>query len=159
MSNPDTQLTRAQSHRGRLDVGKALKLYLGGTKEVDIARLHGVTKQSVNQALKPFKEIIKDPAQINAFEASRDAMLSGGMMRLLTSALDPRTIKKSSTLQLASAYGILFDKQRLVRGESTENVSIKSITMHLKGELDRLRDQEQALASVNDINELGEDLT
>jgi hypothetical protein len=39
-------------------------------------------------------------------------------------AMDPDKMEKSSTLQLASAGGIMFDKARLLKGESTQNVAM-----------------------------------
>lgn len=38
-------------------------------------------------------------------------------------AMTPEKIEKSSTLQLASAGGIMFDKARLLKGESTQNIA------------------------------------
>ncbi len=44
--------------------------------------------------------------------------------RLFNLAMSPEKIEKSSTLQLVTAGSILFDKHRLLAGESTSNTSI-----------------------------------
>jgi hypothetical protein len=124
----------------RLNTAKMVKLYFGGTPEADIARALNVSKQAVNQALKPYKSLIKDAGSLQAFEENRDKILTAGQAKLLSVALDPKVIKKSSTLQLVSSYGILFDKQRLIRGEATSNVNIKSLIQHNQAQLSGAKD-------------------
>jgi hypothetical protein len=128
------------SKRGKIDVSKALKLWAGGTPQADIARSLNSSESSVSQALKPFKNLIANPEALKAFEDQRDKILTGGQAKLLAAALNDKTIKKSSTLQLVSSYGILFDKQRLVRGEATSNVNIKSLIQHNQAQLSGAKD-------------------
>ena len=135
----------------RIDTSTALKQYINGYSQADIARMQGVTRQAVDQALRPFKAILSNPQSIQAFDNERDKLLSAGQAKLLVAALDGRAIKKSSTLQLASSFGILFDKQRLVRGESTDNIDVKSMVQYMMADRDKLQTRVRELNTIPDV--------
>lgn len=132
----------------KIDLSKAIKLRIekNNTYE-EIAKQFDVSKQAVEQRLKPYELMLGNPEQVSQFDRNKDHVLSAAQAKLLVSAIDPEKINKSSTLQLTTAFSQLFDKQRLIRGESTENLNIKSMAMHLKGQIDA---DEQALRELED---------
>ena len=107
----------------KIDVSKALKMYMAGVPQVDIAKVFGVSRQAVSNALKPFK--IKHPEAIQAYEQNKAELLSEKELMALE-ALDEEKLKKASGRDLAIIYGTLFDKNRLERGKSSQNLSIFS---------------------------------
>lgn len=135
----------------RVDIGKALKMRIekGMTYE-EIGNQFGVSKEAVYQGLKAFKNIISKPEEVQAYDKNRDYVISAAQYELLVAALHPERVNKSSTLQLTTAFSQLFDKQRLIRGESTDNINIKSITQHL---VDKIREREDRIASLSACND------
>ena len=101
----------------KIDLSRALKLYVGGATQAEIARIFGVTRQAVCLALKPFK--IHDPAIVRAYEANRGEILAAKELEALN-ALTPDKLEKASARDVATVFGILTDKQRLAAGKSTE---------------------------------------
>lgn len=118
----ETATAVEEKAQGRVDVGKALELLLRGCSYSEIGRMMNVSPQAVHKRMARFIAILDDPDIVRQFDSNMDMMLSGSMVKLLSAAVDDAKIKKSSTYQLAASFGILFDKQRLVRGQSTANV-------------------------------------
>lgn len=58
---------------------------------------------------------------IDNYISQRPAILQGLQEKILT-AIDVDTIKDASLLQRVTAYGVLYDKERLETGKSTQNV-------------------------------------
>lgn len=109
------------------DVGKALQLRL--VKHLtykQIALLCKVTKHTVMVGLKPLMSLLQDPQAITAFRENEAEILDS--IRLLAvqgmgeQLSDPKRRKSMDMLRLNNLYGTLFDKQRLMRGESTQIV-------------------------------------
>jgi len=137
-----------------IDRTKALTLSLKhGMSDSDIARLLNCSKQGVNGFLKPLRDLIKSPLSADEWNTHQESILSAAMQKVLLAATDSATVKKSSTLQLASAYGIFFDKQRLIRGESTSNVSVRSVSERIMSDIQRLEHELQAQAVVSSASD------
>lgn len=137
-----------------VDVGRALELRLKGASYQEIADIQGVTKQAVNSRLAAFKLLLNDPDAVNAIDAQRDKILTAGLGKLLLATLDDRAIKRCSTLQLASSYGILFDKQRLIRGESTNNIDVRSVLQHLHASAQAIRERINSVQDDTQCNDM-----
>lgn len=54
-------------------------------------------------------------------------------------------INKMSSFQLAGISGLAYDKARLADGLSTENISIRGMIDHIKGERDKVREMRESL--------------
>jgi predicted transcriptional regulator len=114
--------------RSKIDVGKAFELRMKGMQVKDIAKLMGVTPGAVTLRLQAFSKVLKNPNNIKVYDDNIDKILSAAQLELVSSALSRDKIKKAATYQLVASYGILFDKQRLVRGQSTANVAYQDMT-------------------------------
>ena len=108
-------------------LAKVLKLrFVDSISVPDIAKLMGLGIQVVRGMIEPFKVIMENPEQIRQFKKYEPHILDGvrmlmvqGMMDQLT---DEKRRKKMDLSRLTYGFGILYDKQRLERGESTANV-------------------------------------
>lgn len=100
--------------------------YVQGHTYPDMEEITGLSQHEIKKRLHPFKVIMEDPDRIKAFKLNEPHILDAirmlaldGMYSLLS---DPKSVKGMKPHQLALAYGIMFDKARLERGESTQNV-------------------------------------
>ena len=110
--------------RSAWDTGKALQLRL--VKHLSYSQigvLLNVSKQTVVKGLKPLLNLLENPEMVSAFRESEadlmDAVRLLAMQAMGEQLSDPKRRKKLDMLRLNNLYGTLFDKQRLVRGEST----------------------------------------
>ena len=116
---------RITAKRSGWDVGKALQLrvvkHLSFTQ---IGVLLNVTRHVVREGLKPLLSLLENPKMVSAFRESEadlmDAVRMLAMQAMGEQLSDPKRRKKLDMLRLNNLYGTLFDKQRLVRGESTQ---------------------------------------
>lgn len=129
----------------KIDVGKALELRLKGLSYEEIGKQFGCSKVAVFDRLKRFRNMLDDPDSIKVYEDNTSKLLSNAQVSLLSAALNPDTVKKSSTLQLLSGYGILFDKQRIINNLSTANISIRDNAVRLS---DMRTDLEKQIAEM-----------
>lgn len=141
-SDPVPQVQSSVEKINRVDIAKAIKLILvQGMPQADVARSMGVSDQAVNQALKPLKALLNNPLPTQVYNDRKEEILDAAMSKMLVHSLEPERLKKMSTYQLIGSFGILFDKQRLVRGESTSNFDIRSQSVYLGREIDKLRQE------------------
>ena len=115
---------RATPKKKAWDVGKALQLRLVKHLTYEqVAALMGVSKHAVINGLKPLMKLLQDPQAVTAFRENEAEILDS--IRLLAvqgmgeQLSDPKRRKSMDMLRLNNLYGTLFDKQRLMRGEST----------------------------------------
>ena len=106
-------------------------IYLYGMKLThdEIAEKLGVTRSSVTNRLSKLKQespellIAKDVQEFRKQETDDLA----NMRRMILAALKQKLVKTNlsqvSLQQLGAIYGILFDKDRLLRGEATEHIA------------------------------------
>ena len=85
----------------------------------EIAELVGRTKQTVHKRLQPYVEDINN---LQSFKDHRADILAVHQARLLNS-LTPDAIKECSPYQRVGMFGILYDKERIERGMSTQNIA------------------------------------
>ena len=101
------------------------------------------------------QELCTNPTVINSLQHSDVADKFKGLMRskflldssfLIEKALEEDKVDKSSTLQLITAGSILFDKARLLSGESTDNIAIRySKVTEASQEVDRISKEIQTI--------------
>lgn len=74
----------------------------------------------------PFKVMMDDPERIRAFKVNEETLIDGAKMLLLQGIVeqlsDPDRRRKVDLSRLTYGFGILFDKNRLLQGQSTQNV-------------------------------------
>lgn len=120
------QVQRRVDHK--LDVARALELRLErGLSYAEIGTLcGGVTKQAVALALKPFRQLLDHPAAVQAYAAHEPRLLDAARMTLLANILDPARLAKAAPNSLAFTFDRLFQAGRLLRGQSTSNIGLRS---------------------------------
>ena len=85
----------------------------------EIADLEGVTPQAIHSSI---KDLLPN-SDTELYKQSRADILSEVQRKILTN-LDDATIKSLVERRGLVDFGILYDKERLERGQSTENVAI-----------------------------------
>ncbi len=114
-----------KQHQQRL--ARAIKLrWESHLTEPEIARSLGIAESTVNTMLRPFKPMLDDPARTKEFKKHEPEIMDAirmlmvdGMHKILT---DEKRIAKMDLSRLTYGFGIMYDKARLERGESTANV-------------------------------------
>lgn len=112
-----------------------------GLSYADISQLVGITKQSVHQRLQ--REGLADTS-LSDFISTRADMFALVQRRILYS-IDDQVIKDAPLGARTLAIAQLYDKERLERGLSTDNLSISSIAVHLQSTLAEHRERSKLL--------------
>lgn len=96
----------------------AKSLVINGLSPTAAMRLSGSTAKHPSRVF--HNKLSKD-------EAFRNEMIEQieEKMRLIVSGIKPHHIKSSSVAGLATALGVLLDKYRLLKGESTSNIALR----------------------------------
>ncbi len=98
-----------------------------GLSFADIGQLVGLTKQAVHQRL--HKEGLADTS-LQDFMATRADMFAATQRRILLS-IDESVIKAAPLGARTLSVAQLYDKERLERGQSTENVSVEGVVTRI----------------------------
>ena len=129
-------VTRYKKHRGEAakickdygnDLASVLKLrFVDDLTFAMISRATGLSEHMIKAMCAPFAVIMDDPARVKQFKANEPHLLDGVRMLMVQGMVDQLTDeKRRKTMDLSRltyGYGVLFDKARLERGESTANV-------------------------------------
>lgn len=121
------------------DVQRAIKLRLQGLSYQEIGDLLGVTKQAIHYRL--HKQFGNDESieEFRAFKNNKDSYLEWIQHRIAAS-IDDDDIKTMKNKRGLTDLAILEDKIRLIRGQSTENISVNALQMSLE-DLERKRQE------------------
>ena len=111
---------------GRVDPLKALELRAKGVRQTDIAEMMGVSSAAVCQQLSRVEAMLAPQAELEQYRAKQAEVMDSIAIEYGARLLNPDAIKGASALQAASVLGIVTDKARLIRGESTSN----SLVLH-----------------------------
>jgi hypothetical protein len=125
---------------GRInDTTFLIRLYDGGLTYDEIARVFGVSKAAVNRVVTKLqlKKRVQEP---QTFKSEMENKMLSKMEKILGHITEDK-MSAASLQQLITAFGILYDKVRLHRGESTSNVA--AVNVH---KLD-----EASMASIKEI--------
>lgn len=118
----------AKLPKKKWDVSKALKMRLEGEKYEVIAEEVGIPWKTVQSRLRSFLDIDTVKSDLLAFREKEAELIDGtralALVQLRKCLADPKRADHIHPQTLAWIYGVLFDKQRLERGESTHNLSI-----------------------------------
>ena len=110
-----------------------IALKLAGLNTRQIAETLGCSKTNIHNRLKQYEPEIKG---LKVYKDHRADIFALEQKRLLDS-IDDKDIKKTPIAARMTSFGILYDKERLERGESTENIA--HIHKVAKGIRDRMR--------------------
>ena len=84
----------------------------------EIGVLLGCDKSNISRRLQPYQDDIDNLDLYKTHRADIIALTGRQILKHLT----PDRLEKASAYQLAGMYGILYDKERLERGQSTANI-------------------------------------
>jgi len=108
----------------RLDLSACLKdRYHHRMTYQQIADKYGVHKSAVHQKLTTFEAQLGDPEELRGFQ-DVEADIQAAIKRRFSSKLLDCDLSKTSPRDLATVYGITYDKNRLQTGQSTSNQSV-----------------------------------
>lgn len=139
-SAPSYEAMRKQE---AMKLSKVLKLrFVDNLSYDDIAAVMKMTDEAVQRMVKPFRVIMENPEKVRQYKAMEPHLLDGVRMMMVEAMVDklsdPAQAKKLDMMRLTHGFGILYDKARLERGESTANV-------HTLAELVKAADQAEAV--------------
>lgn len=138
---PDEHLTeitnKQKTGRGytrNIPIESIIELRRKDLTEHQIASILGCDRSNVNRRLAKYKDQLDG---LDRYKNHRADILAFNQKRLLNTITES-DIKSASLLQRTTAFGILYDKERLERNQSTENISVKSIVTALSNDRDDL---------------------
>lgn len=116
--------TRKHRPKGT-DPAKVGELLARGMSHREAGQLLGISRQAVDKLVKRYK---LDPEGVEEFRKHKGVILDNMQARLIGSISDAE-IAKMAPRDRILAFGILYDKTRLEKGESTSNISLFSRTV------------------------------
>lgn len=130
--------------RRKIDLSQAIKLYFdNGLPEAEIARHFDCSPQALNQALKPYKQLMLGGNELQTFRDNRVRIKDSIEYNLLLDISDPQKREAASLNNVAYAYRQIHETRRLDEGLSTANVDLHAEFESLK-QLREAKDQLQA---------------
>jgi hypothetical protein len=125
------ELRTATQEYGK-DLAELVKMrYIQNHTYKEISKLTGLTEAIVAKRLEPFKPMMEDTDAIKQYRINEENLIDGCKMLLIKGITeqmsDPERRKKLDLSRLTYGFGILFDKNRLVKGESTANVAAMTL--------------------------------
>jgi len=98
----------------------------------DIGKYFNVSRQAVEQRLKPILGFLKDSGEIDAYITHKGEILQSFEMELMTDMLDEGKRKKASLNNVAYALGQINNMTRLENNQSTANISYNNMSDSLE---------------------------
>jgi predicted DNA-binding protein YlxM (UPF0122 family) len=127
----------------RLNISRAFQLrFLHNLSETEIARQFNVSKQAVNQALKPFKNIMLNKQTLDAYAQNKENVLKSASLTLILDCLDPKKRAQASLNNAAYAAKQIHEIYRLETNQTTSNVDmhvVEADLSKLQADRDKLR--------------------
>lgn len=122
MEPDQTQLIqrRSKNQHNKIPLKECYELRKKGVPTTVLADRYGCDRSAISHAMKPFT-VAK--TEIESFKEQRADILAGKQRELLA-ALTTETIQKMAGRDLAVSMGILFDKERVERGQSVVNLAV-----------------------------------
>ena len=128
-----------------IPIAKLLALRKKKLSYEQIGKIVGCSKVNVWERLQPYIDEIES---LDSYKDNRADLLAIVQHRLVNT-LNPTTIEKMSPRDRVLAYGILYDKERLERGQSTQNIET-----HHKFMIDKITSENwQQQADANTITD------
>ena len=121
-----------------IPISKIIELRKRGLTYKEIGNILGCTRQNIELRLRPFKAEIE---ALPSFKEQKADVLAVFQQKILNS-LTPGDIKSMPVGSRLTGFGILYDKERLERGQSTENISYADMEADraaIKAEMAQLR--------------------
>ncbi len=119
---------KPKGRRPKVDVIAALRLRAQGLTYVQVGKLLNITPQGVQQAVGKNGELMDNTnGQLTAYQENEATILDAIRHKLIDAIHlkieDVNEAKKLDLQRLVWAFGVLMDKGRLLRGQSTSNIN------------------------------------
>ena len=111
---------------GDITTAQLIDGYSKGLSIARLAHLHRLTVPTVIRKLRRFLRVIGNPEEITGYRFHESDVLDAVRWRIVQLLSEPSRLANASVRDLAIVFGILFDKARLLRGQSTQNISIRT---------------------------------
>ncbi len=123
ITEQDTSVLEITSLYDPIPLSRIIELRNKQLTYEEIGQIVGCTRQNIAQRLQP---VMQDVEGLPAWKENRADVLAVYQHKLLNS-LTSEELQKASPYQKVGMFGILYDKERLERGQSTANVSYADI--------------------------------
>ena len=128
-SNP----AKAVRTKKSIDLGQYVKLRSQGVTLANCAKCMGVSVNTLKKITSNLRELdvwLSDPQRVAVFKDNEASVLDGmraSIMNIISSIINNKKLADKATFSnlpsLNILYGTLFDKQRLLRDQSTSNIA------------------------------------
>lgn len=157
MARYSTRKPETPRHIGRpradqmIPLDKLIVLREKGLSYVQIGKILGCTAANVKIRLNALGMTLESDV-VEKFKEKRADILASHQFQVLEN-LGPEKLKKAGVRELSVMFGILYDKERLERGQSTANISTYAHILREEGEsADKLSAIEAEIASRKALN-------
>lgn len=122
-------MPKGKAKRHKIDEGELIRLANvvkedgGVLTHGEIADEMGVSRVGITRALQRIPPEILSGRTVEEYRQNRAKMFAG-MQRMIIQNITPEKLKTASLAQLGTLFGIFYDKERLEKGQSTENTAI-----------------------------------
>jgi len=120
------------------DKNMLVRLYAAGLTHEEIAAFFGTSRTAVTKMIGRM-DLTREVANPAIFQEKMQEEILIKMESIL-GYMSPEKMNKASLSQLIMAFGTLYDKMRLHRGESTSNVASLNVHKLADGDLEKIRD-------------------
>lgn len=127
----DTEIKTGRGYPKYIPIEQLLELKNKKLTNEQIANIIGCSKSNVFQRLRPYNSKINE---LELHKRHRADILTSVQKRIVEGITDDK-IADAPLNQLSVAYGILYDKERLERNKSTQNLSVNSLVEHHEKQL------------------------
>jgi len=110
-----------------IPIAKIIELRKKNLTYDEIGKILDCTRQNIEQRLHGYKQSIDSLKSVKDHRADTLAVVGDTILNSLTAG----DIKKSTGYQKVGMYSLLYDKERLERGQSTENIGYYDYTKGL----------------------------
>lgn len=115
----------------KVNVKAAIKARLAGQTYSQIAAAQGVDTSRIFRHIKPLMSAFPHADQLHEYQEKQaevfDAVATG-----IVSSISNQDLEKATLQQKVTSIGILTDKARLIRGQSTNNTMSVLLTRHVR---------------------------
>jgi transposase len=123
---------------------RAIDLLSKGLSYEEVSKIFNVSRPALIQQVNKY---FIDGVELNIYKTYRADILASKQMQILKS-LTEEDIQKASPYQKVGMFGILYDKERLERGQSTQNIAYADMNRELKDLDKEILQLESELGSV-----------
>jgi hypothetical protein len=133
-------------------IEKILKYNASGVSSPDIAKMLTIPTKTIQSVIKRFLPAKADRKALEIFKTNKADILSIFQRKMLYSITDEQ-IDRMSVSQKMMAFGILFDKERLLRGQPTSINLIASVIRQVRDKQKEVSDRLEHLRAVGPAGE------